>query len=337
MRPDLDAAAARRVAGALLIAMAPAAAASAGDARPKVRLELHRAPGAETCADEAETAHAVAERLGYDPFDGGARDVVRVVLAPRGRELVARIERLDGDGASAGAREIGSTARDCKELSASVALEIAIALDASRALLAPAPLAAAPEKAPSVAAPRARTARRRLTATPPRHVVEAKRVRVSAGVDAHGAFGSAPGPAFGVGVHGDVALGRLELGLEGRADLPASTRAPRGGEVSGQALFASVVPCAHVAWFVGCAVASAGALLGSAAGSPAGARGATPFAGAGLRAAIDLPVGSRLTLRPYVEAEAALARTTLTYGGRQAWQAPPAFAYGGLLTRVALF
>jgi hypothetical protein len=335
---DLNRPAVRQCAGALVVLMTAAATASADEARPKVRLEVHRAPAADACAGEVELAQAVAERLGYDPFDGGAGEVVRVSIAPRGGELVARIERLDAAGTGVGARELGSKAPDCNELSASVALAISIALDPSRVLVASPPPAVAAESAPSSVPPASppppppwRQAVR------PRHLVEARTVRVSAGADAHGAVGSAPAPALGFGVHGDVRFGHFEVGLEGRADLPASTRAAHGGEVSGQVLFASLVPCAGFGWFLGCAVASAGALLGSAADSPTGTRAATPFAGAGLRAAIDLPVGARFALRPYVEAEAALARTTLVYGARDAWRAPPVFASGGVVARVALF
>jgi hypothetical protein len=338
MRVDLGPVA-RRGASAFLIATATSARASAVESRPKVRLEVHRAPAAESCAGQRDIEQAVAERLGYDPFDGAAHEVLRVELVPRGSDLVARIDRLDASGAGAGSRELTSSAPDCKELSASVALAISIALDPSRALLAPPAPPAVAEPVPSSLppAPRARRSPPRDLVVPPRRRAEERAVRVSVGADAHGAVGSAPGPAFGFGVQSAVRFRRVELGLEGRADLPASTRAAHGGEVSGQALFASFVPCVGIGWFLGCGVASAGALLGSASDSPAGGRDATPFGGAGLRAAVDLPLGARLTLRPYVEAEAAFARTSLVYGGRVAWRAPPAFGYGGVAARVALF
>jgi hypothetical protein len=87
---------------------------------------------------------------------------------------------------------------------------------------------------------------------------------------------------------------------------------------------------------VGCALVSAGALRGSAASST-GARDATPFGGAGLRAAFDLPVGGGVTLRPFLEAEAAFTRTSLVYGGQDAWRTPPVFGSCGLAARVGIF
>jgi hypothetical protein len=241
---------------------------------------------------------------------------------------------LDAGGVAVGARELSSTAPDCKELSASVALAIAISLDPARAVSAPPPADAAPESAP---APPFYTVAPSPQPGPLRHVAETRPVRTSAGIDVHGAIGSAPAPALGLGLRGDVRFGRVELGLEGRADLPASTRAAHGGDVSAQPIFATFATGVDVGGFVGCALGSGGVLLGSAASAPAGGRAATPFAGAGLRAAFDVRVSPRLTLRPYIEAEAALARTRLVYAGREAWRAPPGFASGGVAVRVALF
>ncbi|HVY47205.1 MAG TPA: hypothetical protein VHB21_15060, partial [Minicystis sp.] len=116
-----------RVAIAAWLLLASTADAAPSPSRP--RLEVVRERGAEACATEAELARAVEERLGYAPFDDHAVEVLRVTMRPRGAELTAHIERVDAAGNVAGALDIASHGADCKELSASTAVAIAIALD----------------------------------------------------------------------------------------------------------------------------------------------------------------------------------------------------------------
>src|SRR5262249_1891690 len=59
-------------------ALASAAGAGAAPSRPAARLEVVREPGAESCDGQAEVQRAVAERLGYDPFDVAMRDATRM-------------------------------------------------------------------------------------------------------------------------------------------------------------------------------------------------------------------------------------------------------------------
>ncbi len=63
------------IAGVLLLSAGRAAAAPTG------RLVYSRAPGAESCADEATLRRSVAARVGYDPFFPWAKRTVVANLA----------------------------------------------------------------------------------------------------------------------------------------------------------------------------------------------------------------------------------------------------------------
>src|SRR6188768_3765956 len=75
-----------RVLVTLLSALAPLLGSSQVWAFPSARLEYTREVGAESCPDEAALRRAVADRLGYDPFDASAPELLRArVTASDGR------------------------------------------------------------------------------------------------------------------------------------------------------------------------------------------------------------------------------------------------------------
>src|SRR4051812_40160467 len=64
-----------------LVLAASLAAATARAEGPAARLVYARAPGTESCADEATLRRAVAARVGYDPFFPFAKQTVVVRFA----------------------------------------------------------------------------------------------------------------------------------------------------------------------------------------------------------------------------------------------------------------
>jgi hypothetical protein len=108
-------------------------------------LRLVRAPGAESCPDEAELARAVDRRLGRPAFVSA--DQAQLTLetsiepAPAGG-FRARITLVRGD-ASVGQRELESAEPECAALAEKVSLALALTIDPD------APLAEPPQEQPA--------------------------------------------------------------------------------------------------------------------------------------------------------------------------------------------
>ena len=85
---------------ALACALAPARA-RPDPPRVSLRLDYARGGGGEACPAETALRKEMADRLGYDPFDGvdAARGRVAVVLSGDARGLAAHIERYAANGA----------------------------------------------------------------------------------------------------------------------------------------------------------------------------------------------------------------------------------------------
>jgi hypothetical protein len=107
---------------------------ASASAAPAARLIYGRTPEASSCPAEGALRRAVAARVGYDPFFPWAKETILVhVWREHGRHR-ARVELLDDQGMTRGARELSSAAPDCTELFDAMALAISISLDAVAAL-----------------------------------------------------------------------------------------------------------------------------------------------------------------------------------------------------------
>ncbi|HEY3357732.1 MAG TPA: hypothetical protein VGQ83_31050 [Polyangia bacterium] len=260
--------------------------------RALVGLVYERGPGAAHCPGEPAIRGGVTARLGYEPFAAGAGRTVHASVAGTGRGLRARVELRDATGAVLGERELVSEQHDCTELAAAMELAIAIAIDPVTALRS--------EARASPAAP----------ASPP--------LRLFATLGALGAFGFAPAPTAGATIAGGVRRGWTSLGLEARADLPASMAVGRGS-ISSWLLLAALVPCAHHRVLGACAIVAGGAQRG-AGRDLVGARQATlPFLALGGRVALELPVRGPIFGRLHADLVVPLARGTLQVNARDVW------------------
>src|SRR6266550_1775577 len=72
---------------------------------PSSRLVYALGVGAEGCPGEGALRHAVAARLGYDPFFPSAERTIMVVIATKGTELEAKVYLVDTSGVVQGLRE----------------------------------------------------------------------------------------------------------------------------------------------------------------------------------------------------------------------------------------
>src|SRR5580698_5235802 len=87
----------------------------AANATPTSRLVYSRSSDADSCPDEQALRHAVAARVGYDPFFPYATRTIVVSIARRDRAFVASVDLVDEGGLSHGARELPAEG-NCTEL-----------------------------------------------------------------------------------------------------------------------------------------------------------------------------------------------------------------------------
>ena len=297
----------RRVAVAL-VASATLAISSRAEASPTARLVYVRGEGADTCPDEAALKQSVAARLGYDPFRPFVQPTLFAEVHRDKGRFVGSLKMVDGAGIERGARRFDAAGDDCAELTATMALSMSIAID-PRSALAPPPGTPAPAadstEAPSLDKPTDAPADAPVkTPAPPETSIPTgppppagSKGRLGVGIGLHGAAGLSPVATAGARISGEVSWSSLSVGLELRADLPASSNLERGGAVKTWLIGAAVVPCWRVAWFSGCAVGLVGRLQASSVDVARETRETFAFAAAGLRLAADFPVGEALAVR----------------------------------------
>jgi hypothetical protein len=314
------------------------------EATPSARLVYVRSADALSCGDETMLRKEVVRRFGYDPFFAWAPRTVVVEVSKADRRFRARLQVVDELGLSRGARELLSAVGSCADLLDAAALAISIALDASlatapsgsasvgsspapapEAALEPAPVpASAPGSSsggapgpgpPSSAAPASPSGAAEPAASPSGR---APPVTVSVGADVLAAIGTAPSPSAGLAFFGSVRARALSIGLEVRADAPASA-AFGSDAISAWPLLAGVVPCAHVAWSFFCAVGEVGVLEGRAA---SGSQEKSAFlAMAGARVGGEITLSTAFALRAHADGLVDLDRPILKLGD-QFWHVP---------------
>jgi len=328
---------ARARALALAVALAVLLGTSAARATPTARLVYSRSTDAESCPDEPALRHAVAARVGYDPFFPYATRTVVATLTRRDGAFVATVDLVDERGIAHGARELRSTA-GCSDLLDTVALTIAIAID-PQSLAGPAPApASAPAPAPAPApasAPAPAPAPALASAEPdrdmptPRPPTSPRSTTVEASAGAVASLGVAPGPAVGVALGADLRWRLFSLGVEGRVDAPASKAAQGGGEVSSWLTVGALVPCAYYGPLMACALLQGGSMQSSATGVPDTHPRQVAWWAAGGRIGVLLPLGADLHLRLRTDVVADLQPATLELDGGSVWPAPAVAASFG--------
>jgi hypothetical protein len=126
------------IAGLVLLA---ATRVQAEPAHLTATLDVKRAPGAERCVDAPTLARAVETRLGRTVFGGAAPELRVSVALERAPDGVWRAQLLleDAKGTDLGRREIVSAERACAGLDPSLALVVALLVDAPPAPPPPPP------------------------------------------------------------------------------------------------------------------------------------------------------------------------------------------------------
>jgi hypothetical protein len=287
----------------------------------------------EGCPAENELHEIVAARMGYDPFtptSAPAQYVLRIAISRQVPSFVGAVELRDTAGSLLWSRPPLAES-DCRRLASVIGgVTVTIAIDtastqaaaAVAAPVAPIPIAPAPPppEAPPPSSPTPRPAFR-------------------LGVRAAGAVGvgAAPTAAFTV----DLGAGwRLwSIAVEGRADVPTTGSVSMGVSARTSVLAASLVPCGHYGWFVGCGLVSAGVLRAEGVNVLHAAQDEGVYFAAGVRAGIEWPIVPAFALRASADVLVNLhplaAQVDFDAGRDQVWKSGPFAALfgGGLVAR----
>jgi hypothetical protein len=301
-------------------------------AAPTARLVYSRGQDAASCPDEQSLRKAVAARVGYDPFFAWAQRTIVANVARREAAFVASVDLIDEQGIAHGARELRS-AGACDELLDAVALAIAIAIDPQSLVspaAAPAPSASisAPPPSPPAPVPAPEPLKPDAVVLPSPPPPPSWRLEASAGAIASREF--APSVSLGVALGGAIRWPSLSVGVEARADAPASATAPGGGQVASWLVLGALVPCVYLGPVLGCALVQGGAMHAySLEVSNALSRDVAWWA-AGVRLGALIPIGGDFFLRPRAEILANLNRKTLEVNGQDAWEPEPVAESAGI-------
>ncbi|MCC7386031.1 MAG: hypothetical protein IT384_29555 [Deltaproteobacteria bacterium] len=306
------------------------------DARARaapLELVYEPSPALDDCGSAEALRDEVSARLGYVPWSsapGLRRARARIFGRPGGVSGEVALE--DRAGHPVGRRSLGPHAT-CAEVMSEMALAIAIAIDPlSAGGPAPPPRSQSPSQSqsPEAAPPEP------IAETPARAPAPSASRAWRIGGAMSISMNSAPAVAAGALVFGELELGMFAFGVEGRADLPASTPAA-GGSVSSSLLLASATGCLRVGIGAGCVVASAGALRASSDGLAEGRKRSSGYATAGVRGRIDVPLAGAFAIRGQLDLAAVLTQIEVVDARTQApfWTTPDltvAFAIGPVIT-----
>ena len=317
------------------------------DAFPTSRLTYARGSGAEGCPEETIVRQAVAARLGYDPFFAAAdKTIVARILRSR-EDLRATVELVDDHGIVRGVREFKARNGQCDELVATMALAISIAIDPTNPGILGGPPKARPEPpgstpaslerpAPASApiAPASRPAQQPEADVPepPAQRVESSTVRVTAALFA--AFGTAPAATTGLALSAGIRKGFWSVNAEGRAELPGTAEAGIG-QIRTSLWAGALLPCLHFDPLSLCASAWLGSLRAQGIGFPTSATDHAPYAAAGLRLGVEIPMTAHWAFYPSIDVLGPLFPVDLQVDGSSHWRMPDisAFLRGGVAAR----
>lgn len=292
------------------------------------QLDYAAAPG---CPSVDRFKEVVAAHLGYDPFQGDARERVVVQIESGGRTLEGRLEWRNVDRGSIGEQSFPSRTGDCTELVRAMGFALAVQIQLMATTERPSPAAPAPlpppppAAVPSPAVPLAKAAAAAPAASVP---LRGPAVLVGAGISA------------GLGLSPNVAaLGRLSVTaawshaaveLAGELSTPTATSRWDGGGFSQEELFASLAACGMLSRLSACAVGKIGELRVVGQGVDVALRTSGLELQAGLRLAASHSVGSRASIMARAEGLGRLARGIVTLDSMPVWITPRFAALFGI-------
>jgi hypothetical protein len=318
----------------IVIAIAVGILPSPAWSTPSARLTYVRGPGAERCPDEGELRRAVAARLGYDPFFPWASATVVAEIARRPRGFHGHVKILDEHGLVRGERALDATSEDCGDTMRALALAISIAVDDLATEPVPPPPAETPaqveaprEPPPPTQAPPPEEAR---APTPPPSAAR-KEVSFAAWMAPIASLGVAPAATLGAHLDAELRYRRLSIGLEARADLPASASTDVGGRVRTEVVLGSLVPCVRepAPLFV-CGVLAVGSFSESGVDVAAPRSKSAVYAATGVRLGVELALRGSFFFVAHADGLVTLLRHTVQLDQTDVYTLSPVAASLGL-------
>ncbi|WP_437975936.1 hypothetical protein WMF11_50825 [Sorangium sp. So ce295] len=294
----------KRAALALAAALVLAAPSAFAQVAPRgARLSYTRGPGTEGCPEEPTLRLIVASQVGgVDPFVSDGAWHIEVVIRRKRTAFQGEIALRDRDGRDLGRQEHSSPI--CGVLVEDIGLALSAVM---RPMLPPRPEPESPPASPppppvprGAAPPASPGAPSKAPASKPpdparpvprpRPPQDGPRLQLGAGV----LLGAGVAPSVAVGFSGFAGARweRFSLSLEARGDLPIDAEPYRGRIVEVSELSGSLVPCGHMDWFFGCALATAGGVW--QVRESTGRELVLPYAALGLRAGLEVPLSARL-------------------------------------------
>lgn len=297
------------------------------------QLTIERDEGSSACPDRLVFQRRVATRLGYDSFvEEGATRRVHVQIRHEDSVRTAQVELYDEAGQRIGARDLQVAGDDgCAELSESIVLSVAIAIDPlardpTVPSERPAPAAPSPEASSSASRGRASTGLRpeRVSSRGPErsepHLSDPVRARLGLGVE--GVAATAPSVTGGLALSGGFEWRAFAMDVSVRAELPVTTEHERGSFET--FLFsAALLPCAHVEFVSLCGVFRAGALRAAGRNVTDQVDVTTPWIGLGARTGVEVSIDPRVRLTFAVELTGTVAQTNVIIGSTRVWTTEP--------------
>ncbi len=325
---------------------------------PTSRLTYSRDVAAQRCPDEAFLRHAVAERLGYDPFFPWATRTIAARIAVEGHGLRGIVDLIDAEGILRGSRELTALPQQCQELVVGMALAISIAIDPDSvdrldppSSKAPgtdgAPIdssaSPAPSPGPVVDPPSADDGAGTREPAAPRPAASPPAAAGDSGSSTRSAVGFRLTPELQAGVVGSTGLSpswgagpsvgaflrasAWSAGVEGRYQFVNGASYP-AGHISSTLVGAAALTCGHPGPAIVCVQVAADRLTVS--GDVDRPRSDAAFVWrTGVRAGLDFPLRANLALRVHADALVLLEPTSIELDGQVVWKAPLLSALGG--------
>ncbi len=312
-----------------LLTAAPALA-DAPNSAP--RLEYLPGPGTDACPDAAGFRIVVASHMnGVDPFDDKGAKRLKVQITKAADHFDGLITTYDAKGAFIGERRIADHAT-CDILAHALAVSISLILPRPRPAQprgpAPAPYGPTTPTGPQLGALPGSLAPDASSIGPADPFT---RIRPQLAAGFLVPIGTTPDPTIGLAAAVGFRWRFAALHLEGRADLPRSTAdASTGAHAASSTYVGSLVPCAHLSWFLGCGIATIGATRITAEENmvPQSLWGARVEIGA--RLGLQVPLYGPLSAQLSSDLVFPLVRYGISLAGRPMWEPPIVAVLPGL-------
>jgi len=312
---------------------------SVASAEPlKIRLEYLQDEASLRCSSQEALRGSISARLGREPWDDAAPELLRVQVRREQERWRATVEWFGASGQRKGLRELSSEQEDCQELIQALELAITLVLDpplfpkpraepppSPTASSAPIPVPEVQPRPPLVPAPSAPEVQVPPAEAPSRASV------LAVGLGTRASWGLLPATRLGLQIEGERRFERFSFSLDVTAWPPRTTPA-EVARVRSMLVAAGARACVYEGPFGACPQLSAGLLRLEGVGLENARSAEAPWLAPGVRLFVEwrspLP---RLRVRLLAEGQFVLTRHRFLVGDLELWQPPQAGGSLGLL------